>query len=187
MIEVEIMAAHGWYPLRVATRRDPNEADLSSLEGRLGARLPEDYRRFVARFGQGALRHGCWFAIREPCPWGQWGLVDQFLGFSADSDGSLPAITFDLFADRIPAGMLPIAEDPGGNLVLLAVAASRPRGSVWFWDHEHRPRPNDEVRTSAMFGDSNRVDNLYEIAMSFASFLEEIGERDAHAGNIPPR
>lgn len=41
------------------------------------------------------------------------------------------------YRGRIPDGVLPIADDAGGNQVCLAVAGEFP-GSVWFWDHEQR-------------------------------------------------
>lgn len=39
---------------------------------------------------------------------------------------------FNIVRDRIPEGMLPIANDSFGNLVLLHFA----KGRVYFWDHE---------------------------------------------------
>ena len=38
--------------------------------------------------------------------------------------------------ERIPEGLIPFGESPGGNLVCWS-ARSDDGGSVWFWDHEY--------------------------------------------------
>ena len=45
------------------------------------------------------------------------------------------------FRDRIPDGLLPFANDPGGNLYLIAVG-DHEDGAVWFWDHEREGEPD---------------------------------------------
>jgi SMI1 / KNR4 family (SUKH-1) len=161
----EILLSLGWYPLRVATRREPTEADLSQLEDRLGARLPDSFRYFLCRYGEGALAlHGC-FPILEPCSWGQWGIIDQFLGFSKKPNEGLLSTNFDIFAGRIPEGMLTFAYDPGGNLLLLNIKGIKPAGTVWFWDHECRPRNIKGELTE---------NNLYLVADSFTQFIESL-------------
>jgi hypothetical protein len=169
------MSQLGWYPLRVSTRRSPSDAEVDRLEARLGGALPDDYRQFIRRYGQGAVRHGKWFPLQEPTPWGQWGIVDQFLGYSTKATDGLDA-ALDLFEDRIPAGTLPIAYDPGGNLLLLSASgAAAPPGAVWFWDHEHRPRPSsdgDDWRATP--GQAGPADDVYAVAPSFTTFLESL-------------
>ena len=41
------------------------------------------------------------------------------------------------YEGRVPAGVISIVPDAGGNQVCLDVAGEFP-GSVWFWDHEQR-------------------------------------------------
>ena len=169
----DAMSRVGWYPLRTATRRNATDADLRRVEARLGGRLPDDYRAFVVRYGQGGVQQRAWFPIEEASPWGPWGLLDQFLGFSTKGDGIEDA-AFDLFAGQIPEKMLPIAYDPGGNLLLIAAEGSdRPAGSVWFWDHEHRPRADDDG-TGWRGNERAADDNLYAVAASFTEFLSAL-------------
>lgn len=161
--EDDIMPALGWYPLRVADRREPTSEDFVRLEEQSGGSLPEDFRDFLARYGQGAFKHGGWFRIREDSPWGPWGLVDRLLGFSKDPQWDLPQGPFEAAADQIPAGTVPFASDAGGNLLLLAVASPRPHGSVWFWDHEGRAG-DARIRDGVS-------DHTYEVAGSLNEFL----------------
>lgn len=160
------MQALGWYPVREPTRRDPSESDIEALETVIGGRLPEDYRHFLARYGQGALKHEGWFRISEPCPWGQSAMVDEFLGFSSDPGAGVGALrTFGL---SLPAGMVPVAIDPMGNLVLLSVNVA-PRGAIWFWDHEGRARLLPSPRVEP--------DHTYLVADSFSTFVRHLGAR----------
>lgn len=120
-----------WHP--------PNAQDVARLEGKLGGSLPDDYRYFLSKYGGGMLSSEdgtIKVAVAEPCPWGD--LVRPELFYAL-----LPGHRYDLevqletYRGRIPDGVLPIADDPGGNQTCLDVAGAFP-GSVWFWDHEQR-------------------------------------------------
>ena len=161
------MQVLGWYPVRESTRRNPSNIDLETLETAVGGRLPEDYRRFVARYGQGALRHGSWFGISEPCPWGQSAMVDEFFGFSSEPGAGLGAFPSS-FGNSVPEGMVPVATDPMGNLVLLSIDAAR-RPGIWFWDHEGRARLLPSPRAER--------DQTYLVADSFSTFVRHLGPR----------
>src|SRR5689334_15132541 len=56
-------------------------------------------------------------------------LVSSFFGIGMTNLSSELAWVSETFEGRVPTGMLPFADDPGGNLYLLDAA-----GSVWFWD-----------------------------------------------------
>lgn len=96
---------------------------LTELEERLGARLPEPYRAYLATQDGGALEgynnHGLEIilGIGEVPRWSSlWYLLSQ--------EG-----------DVIPAGCIPVGSDAGGGLFLLAVTAED-RGSVWYQSSE---------------------------------------------------
>jgi hypothetical protein len=104
------------YPTAPASR-------LTELEERLGARLPEPYRAYLAAQDGGALEgynnHGIEIilGIGEVPKWSSlWYLLSQ--------DG-----------DVIPSGCIPVGTDAGGGLFLLAVT-SQDRGSVWYQSSE---------------------------------------------------
>jgi hypothetical protein len=63
----------------------------------------------------------------------------------------------------VPAGFLPLAVDPGGNLICLVISGTN-TGKVYFWDHE------EEVEEGQQPGYSN----VYLIANSFNEFLNSL-------------
>lgn len=189
----------GAYPVRPASRRDPGEAEIADFERELGGRLPADYRAFLLRHGQQALRRGGVFTLQEPCPLGEAGQVGTFFGFTTDGEGIVEA-TLDTFAGRIPDETIPIADDGRGNLILLGFDGSA-AGKVWLWDHEHRELAGrfDEIvaDVKAKDVDTSRLDphaiiwqwerlypekrekapgygNLYLLAESFSAFLTSL-------------
>ena len=139
---------YSWIDERVATlgfwRSDnqpwcaPTPGDFERIETAIGASLPEDYRYFVGLYGGGMFLHEDFSieaSINEPCPWGDSvspeGLYSPCKGRDSIEEALLT------YRGRIPAGVIPIAPDAGGNEVCLDVAGEFP-GSVWFWDHEQR-------------------------------------------------
>jgi hypothetical protein len=73
--------------------------------------------------------------------------------------------TYKIREKRLPAHMLPFADDPFGNLICLS-CGSKDYGCVYFWDHE---REVDYQKT----GD-NDYSNLYLIANSFEMFISTL-------------
>ena len=67
---------------------------------------------------------------------------------------------------RMPEELVPIAHDPGGNQICIAVAGPK-TGAVYFWDHEEEA---DDDETPG-------YDNVYLIANSFNEFLNSLTEK----------
>lgn len=124
-------------------------AEIEALETRLKIKLPLDYFRFLTKYNGGI-----------PAP-------NKF-NISSDTDkdhvtllfGLSPGDDYDLIENQrtwrsqIPAGFLCIAEDPGGNQIVLDCSTEN-AGTVYFMDHEAHPGKN-----------------LTKIADSFTAFLE---------------
>jgi cell wall assembly regulator SMI1 len=121
----------------VITRRlsetGATEESIQRLENEVGYRLPDDYRRFLAEFNGG-----------EPDPSGfvfetNDGPSDSAVRYFLTLDSNARHYTIREFLsryrDRIPEGLIPIACDSFGNLVLIDLGA-KATGSVYFWDHE---------------------------------------------------
>src|SRR3954468_13020452 len=103
---------------------------IEDLERTLGTRLPEDYRAFllannarqirpcvvptpaITRAEKLALHDLSCFFPKQPCDF---------------------AYRINIYSGRIPKGFLPIASDPGSNLILLDL---RPEsfGKIHFWE-----------------------------------------------------
>lgn len=91
--------------------------------------------------------------------------VDWFLAiYEGEYDNLRSCITMYKIDDkRMPSNMLPIAHDPGGNLICISCAGDD-FGRVYFWDHEN------EVN----YGKASDQDysNLYLVADNFRGFIE---------------
>jgi hypothetical protein len=71
------------------------------------------------------------------------------------------------FRRRMPPGLLPIANDPGGNLICLACEGSGKRpGRVFFWEMEFEADTGE--------GETVGWRNLYHIADNFGAFLRAL-------------
>ncbi len=92
------------------------------------------------------------------------GLLDEFLCIQEGEYSDLRHHV-NVFRDRVPANLLPIARDPGGNLICLSIAGSD-RGKVYFWDHEEE----------AEEGETPGYDNVYFVADSFDDLLHNLSE-----------
>ncbi len=147
--DIELTDTHG--PL--------DERRIAELEERFGARLPEDYRRFLLQHNGGrpdpadfrlADRQGAYTDSR----------VEAFLSVYDGEHFNFEKVLacFKGPEPRIPANLVPIARDPFGNLICLSIAGPD-GGTVYFWDHE---RESEGEPT---------YDNVDRIADSFGEFL----------------
>jgi cell wall assembly regulator SMI1 len=105
-------------PSTPATQRTP--AEIAAAEAQLGMRLPEGFRRFVARHD----------GVSPP--------LNQFPVGPANASTVHAFVPLAELAarrralrGRLPATWVPIASDPLGNFVCLDAT-----GVVHFWDHE---------------------------------------------------
>jgi SMI1 / KNR4 family (SUKH-1)/Ankyrin repeats (3 copies) len=109
-----------------------NTAELEAFERRLGATLPDDYRRHLLQhnggYVDGATRIGELHHVYGVHDGPEW---TRFL---------------DRAATRgiIPERLLPIANDPCGNQICVVLSGSD-RGAVRFWDHEGGLEPDASV------------------------------------------
>lgn len=120
------------YPLRPATRRDPEPGDIQAFEAELGCELPEPYRSFVARWGRHALSSVPRFAFSHAGQPERSACISQFFGFSTDGSSDLVQAAMDTYAGRVPDDTVPIGRDPGSGLLLLGIDGPR-RGQVFSW------------------------------------------------------
>ena len=145
--------------LDITRSREPiNEQDIVQLESMLGVSLPIPYRNFLLSHNGGRPKPAG-FPIQNN-PSDDHGLVDFFLCIKDKDIYNLPTWV-KRYKNRIPSELIPIAVDPGGNLVCLAVAGNN-IGKVHFWDHEEEA---DE-------GEIPDYGNVYLVADSFDEFLD---------------
>jgi cell wall assembly regulator SMI1 len=142
-------------PVSVGYRREAGPAPdtaVARLERQLGRPLPTAYRDYLRQHDGGRLVDNSEgvneiFGIGPEAP--DWASLWQKL---------------DLYAERVPAWLLPVASDALGNLFAVSLR-DQDRGSVWFWDHE-READEDEPPVE---------NNVARRAADWRSFLTSLG------------
>jgi hypothetical protein len=124
----------------------------------LGHRIPGSYREFLAAADGGPPVEDT-FEFDEADGRHQRDRIAFFLGVADSPDGDLVTVAQTLHG-RIVPGLLPIAGDEYGNLVLLD-ARDDGDGAVWFWDHERESAEPDES-------------TLVELAPDLVTFLDRL-------------
>ncbi len=142
------------------SREQLSERDIVNTESQLGFTLPVAYRVFLLRNNGGRPQPNAFPIDNNPAD--THGLVQAFLCIKEGDIYNLGTYV-RRYRDRVPSGLLPIAVDPGGNLICLATSGVR-AGKVYFWDHEEE----------ANEGETPGYNNTYLIANSFDEFLNSL-------------
>lgn len=149
-------------PLKVTeSYQTLTEDKLTVFEGDIGTQLPEEYRQFLLRHNGGVIFPDT-IKYFEEFNLDASTVIDRLLGLEADQYFTITRYK-DTFAHRIPANLLPIATDVGGNVVCIAISGQK-RGQIFFWHHEY-PDDNEELPGK---------DNLFFIASNFLEFLNKL-------------
>ena len=138
---------------------------IAQVEHKLGFAFPQSYREFLLQFNGGRPRSKCRFILGEH---NRGSYVDWFLSIYEGKPDNLETYyqVFKGQQQRLPDELVPIAHDPGGNLICIAVSGAS-RGAVFFWKHE------DEE-------DEPTYDNVRLIASTFEDFID--GLQDFQTG-----
>lgn len=103
--------------------------DISNYEKQLNLVFSDEFKNFLLKYN-GGYPYPDTFIINEEqgndC-------VDLFFGIQ-DGDRFDLLNVYQKWKNRIIHGFIPIAEDPGGNLILLNCAGNDE--GIYFWDHE---------------------------------------------------
>ena len=92
--------------------------------------------------------------------------IEQLYGVVPGSTLDDLSILYSDYRGRIHSDLLPIGEDPGGNIICLGLKSKR-RGKVYFWDHEREEMPPDDAPPDWEPGYSN----VSFVANSFDEFF----------------
>src|SRR5215831_14603808 len=114
-------------------RLEPSLQLVENYEKRFGLTLPADYREFLATYAGVSLRATYPFA--ELTPFGQWGMIDHFYGFTPHETGARKI--WDVYwATEIIEGapaVVAIGDDLMGGMTWLK-CTGEDAGSVYFHD-----------------------------------------------------
>ena len=147
------MASLGCYSL--IERSTPVTPEVvRQFERELGYNFPTDYGEFLSSYGCQTPDGYAYFQYVDPDPRGTRGILNVFFGIDPGSEYDVTA-NLEQYQGRIPNHLLPIADDPGGNIVCLCVQGAN-RGAVYFWDHNDEKtigegkEPADSTCTSCL-------------------------------------
>jgi hypothetical protein len=126
-----------WEPYLRATLPRPTDADRARLESLAGALLPDQYWQVVCEHqgevlegeelelpGEGGINFGVLLLASSP----------QAVG--KESSSYCVEDCFESMQDRYPAGMLPFADDTGGNFWAFDFRRRTANPAIVFVDHE---------------------------------------------------
>ncbi len=141
--------------------------DIKDIEDFVGLNLPKEYRQHLLEYNGGRCTPNIFEyyendKLTRSC-------IDWFLAiYNGKYDNLIEYIKiYKLNKKRLPFQILPIAHDPGGNLICIS-CGFQDEGYVYFWDHEN------EVDYSKA-NDLN-YSNLYIIAKGFNDFINGLKE-----------
>jgi cell wall assembly regulator SMI1 len=134
-----------------------DEMRIREFERQLGITLPHDYRNFLVAHNGGRPDPSGFSMTGDPL--NPSGTIHWFFGIHNGQNYNLSQ-KYSVYQGRIPSNFLPIAGDPGGNLLCLSISGEDV-GNVYFWDHE------DE----ASEGELPDYTNVYFIADSFTDLM----------------
>ena len=135
-----------------------DENTLSLFEKNINIKLPHQYRAFLLEYNGGYPEpDGFKFAQDES-------FIDQFLSIGNGEHSNLESY-IKTYKGRLPSDLLPIAHDPGGNLICIGIK-NDVAGKVFYWDHEFESDEEapDYSNVHIIAHDFNHfIDNLFEI------------------------
>lgn len=135
-------------------------SEIEAFQKRHRVQLPGDYQNFLGCHNGGRPEMSFRvFTFKKKNGEESNSLVAWFSGIVSSENYSLDE-DLDTYADRIPLGMLPVARDPFGNLILLDIRDPNKSG-IWFWDHEIEPT-------------SFQQNGIYKISDSFEQFVSSL-------------
>lgn len=134
----------------------------NSFEQDYSVKLPDDYKYFLCKTLNGGVLACADDTIQLPD--GSCTDIQLFRGVGADGAYNMEEAISGLGKESIPVGMIPIANDSGGNFFFLETIGENIE-NVYFFNHE--AEPNDPPTA-----DSNP--SLSLVAHSFNEFLDNI-------------
>ncbi|MBZ4375411.1 SMI1/KNR4 family protein [Corallococcus sp. AS-1-6] len=109
-----------------------SNAELDSFEHRYGLRLPPPLRDFLLATNGGRPERDL-FKL-QGVPGNPFGRIHFFFGLNDPVESCNLDWNLEVFRDRLPPGLLPIATTEGADKVCLSVT-----GQVLYWDAHARP------------------------------------------------
>ena len=149
------------------TKENTNLAEVHKVETELNLKFPAEYVDHILLHNGGVCTPDV-FAFKEKGKITN-SSVNKFLAIHDGKYSNLRSYIniYKTEHKRLPANILPIANDPGGNLICMS-CGEKDYGCIYFWDHENEVDYNKS-------GDGD-YSNLFLIANSFNEFIDGLKE-----------
>lgn len=108
-----------------------SEDVLRRFESRLGVQLPSDYRNFLLAYNGGSWKKKCFYISEDQGS----SLIHHVYGLHDGPEYLRLDSAHERFRGRIRDGLIPLADDQGGNQVCIGLVGLD-REKVFFFDHE---------------------------------------------------
>ncbi|WP_323756668.1 SMI1/KNR4 family protein [Roseivirga sp.] len=133
---------------------------IGQIEKELSFKFPQEFRSHLLNYNGGRCDPNVFKFQENGKP--AYSSIDWFLSvYDGEYDNFKKYYTiYKIDEKRLPSNIVPIAHDPGGNLICLEIDTGR----VFFWNHER------EVDYS--ISSDTDYSNLYLVANNFNEFLE---------------
>ncbi|MCL1791108.1 MAG: SMI1/KNR4 family protein [Peptococcaceae bacterium] len=128
--------------------------NITEFESKHNIKLPELYIRFLLEQNGGYPERS---TFRISSSQGNT-VLNVFFGIGDIYDNLDDYL--DIYEDRMPSSFIPIADDPGGNVICLGIGGDYCE-NIFFWDHEQE---NDDADMS----------NMYFLARNIYEFIEAL-------------
>lgn len=138
-----------------------SENDIRMVEIAIRNKLPSEYRLFLSRHNGGHPEPSCFNSFSDKSTF-NGSCIHYFYGIGDESPHSQLLTAFNILKGRIPKELIPIADDPFGNQVCIAIEGKE-IGTIYFWDHEAEHQPPS-------------FQNTYMLAPSFELFISAFFE-----------
>jgi hypothetical protein len=125
----------------------PDANAIDDAESKIGCVFSADYRHVLANYGPVGFGAGAVLSLPAGCPIGDHFSVDVVFGLGTRPVWDLAALALDTYQGQLPSGVVPIAADPGGNLLVMSCAVGGVN-TVFAWDHEHREFSEEQVASA---------------------------------------
>jgi hypothetical protein len=166
--------------------RLPAPHELDRLQMEYGCTLSTDYRYFLSHYGPGSFEGSGLLLLPSGSPIGTTFTVDIIYGVGGRKNWDPFALLASTYEQQLPPHYLPIATDPGGNLLLLACGADK----IFAWDHEHRELSNnvldDMINELAAGGLEVEKYDIAQIILMWENIHPERIKNPSGHGNLYP-
>lgn len=125
--------------------------------------LPSGYKEFLLNYNCIAFEQYVVFPFLELYPRDEKSMIDIFFGLLSGDSYDLME-NYNDYQGRMPSDFIPIASDPGGNILCISVSNSS-KGRIFFWDHEDEEIFEDGSCTNQ---------NIYLVAESFDELIDSL-------------